>query len=852
MQKLEFFEKTLPFITKASRYLGNEINAVKKNLSKIDLKFALAFPDVYEVGMSHLGLQILYHILNSQDRIACERAFAPWPDMEKVMSENGLPLSTLESHIPLKDCNIIGFSLEYELSYATMLKMLSLSGIPLLSSQRDESYPIIIAGGPSAFNPEPVSAFFDAFVIGDGEKVILEICEAFLAWQKNKAPKKELLDMFSEIEGIYVPSFFDVSYNQDGTIKEIIPLKKGYKRINKRIVVNFNDAPFCTSPVVPYMQVIHDRAGIEIARGCSRGCRFCMAGMIYRPVREKSISKIHYLAESTLLNTGYEELSLVSLSSGDFSGICEITKLLIENHRHNKVAVSLPSLRVETLTSNLIEEIKQVRKTGFTIAPEAGTQRLRNVINKGLTEDEIINTVSHIFSAGWNLIKLYFMIGLPTETKEDLEGILSLSNKIASLDRRKQLNVSVSTLVPKPHTPFQRQLQEPAETIVPKQRFLRNNLKGRIRFKWQDHNISILEGVFSRGDRRLADVLIKAHKFGAGLEAWTEHFKPELWDRAFSECRIDKRFYLRQRSVDECLPWSHISCGINDDFLQREMRKALSAEITPDCRTATCAGCGICNENDKKIGKKSNHRPSEPRSASPAVSSAQSPSESSSFRYRLKFSKTGPARFLSHLELSSCFARAMRRAQMPLKYSNGFHPLPRIIFSSALPVGIESLAELMDVTLTQRLNVDEIARKINHHLPEGIRVLSAQEKSLKNSPLIVISKKYRISFPENSTLDFPTYEEIENLLNTFITQKEYIIQCSKNNKTFQADLKETVQNVFLHKNSTIELDLKLKNTITPKLTEIAGNILQLGEKEKKALKIVKLSDKIIHEDNKIS
>lgn len=840
MEKAEFFENTLPFVTKASRYLGNEINAVKKDLSKVELKFAFAFPDAYEVGMSCCGLQILYHILNSQEHIACERAFAPWPDMESVMRENSIPLSTLESHIPLADCDIIGFSLEYELSYATILKMLSLAGIPFLARERDETWPLVIAGGPSTYNPEPVANFFDAIVIGEGEEVILEVCETFLRWKKNIAPKKELLDGLSEIDGIYVPSFFDIDYNQDGTIKEVIPLKKGYEQVTKRIISSFSDVPFCTSPIVPYMQIIHDRAEIEIVRGCTRGCRFCMAGMIYRPVREKSILKIRELAEKTLLNTGHQELSLLSLSSGDFSDIHTLVKLLMRDHLQNRVAVSFPSLRVGTLTRDLMEEIKQVRKTGFTIAPETGTQRLRDVINKGITDEEILGTSSQIFSAGWNLVKLYFMIGLPTETADDLEGIISLSRKIAAIDHRKHINVSVSTFVPKPHTPFQREMQEPSEAILKKQKFLKSCLtrEKRIRFKWHNHNLSILEGIFSRGDRKLGDVIVKAFQLGAGFEAWAEYFRPEIWNRALSECRIDKNFYLRKRGVDEHLPWSHISCGINDDFLKRELEKALKGEITPDCRTHGCADCGICNGTDKKLELNRKTDFTEETSSSPSHHSPVG----FSVRYRLRFTKTGLSRFLSHLELSKSLARSMSRAQLPLKYSNGFHPLPRIMFYEALPVGMESIAEFFDVELTRKHNESEIPGIINRHLPEGLKILSAEEIILKNKLLAdIIEKQYLISFPGDTTLDFPGFDEIKCYIENFNTQKEFIIQTVKKNGAFQADLKQIVKKIALSGNNTLEIGLNLTNKKTPKLIEIVGHILHLGEKEKKALRIVKLN-----------
>jgi radical SAM-linked protein len=524
-------------------------------------------------------------------------------------------------------------------------------------------------------------------------------------------------------------------------------------------------------------------------------------------------------------------------------------RILISENSKNKVAISFPSLRVETITRNLMEEIKKIRKTGFTIAPEAGTQRLRDFINKGITEEEIISAASKIYSSGWNLIKLYFMIGLPTETSEDLNGIIDLSKKISAIDHRKQLNVSVSTFVPKPHTPFQWEKQESSETILAKQKLLKDNLRKRqIHFKWHNSSLSILEGIFSRGDRKLCNVLIKAHQMGAGFEAWTEHFKPELWDRAFSECGIDKNIYLNRREIGECLPWAHISCGINSDFLIKELDKAQTGQITHDCRTHGCAGCGICEKIDisvKNLEADCNvqsftHNAIDTMSSDVENSPVQPDSNNSSYRYCIHFTKTGPARFLSHLELSRCFARAMRRSQLPLKYSNGFHPLPRIIFSEALPVGMESGSEMLYVDLMEKLDENEMIHKINSHLPEGIEALTSEEIPLEKSLSADTIKKYLISFPENTALDFPSNSEIKHLIEIFNNKKEFIVQSVKNSVTFQTDLKEIVRRIDLGGNSALEIELDLTNRKIPRLTEITGYILNLGDKEKKAMKILKL------------
>jgi radical SAM family uncharacterized protein/radical SAM-linked protein len=839
MIKTDNIDKILPFITKASRYLGNEINSIKKDHSKISITFALAFPDTYEVGMSHLGLHILYDILNKKDEIACERAFAPWPDMEKEMKENNLLLSSLESGTELKNFDILGFSLEYELSYATVLKMLSLSGIPLLSKDRTDTCPLVIAGGPSTLNPEPVAAFFDAMLIGDGEEAVIEIANTVKEWKKQGAEKTTLLNELAKIPGVYIPSFFDVAYNADNTIKEIIPFKKGYDQIERRIVSNFNEQPFCTSPIVPYMQIIHDRAAVEITRGCSRGCRFCMAGMIYRPVREKSTSKIRELACESLKNTGYEELAFASLSSGDYSDIENLLKLTMQEHQKDKIAVSFPSLRAGTLTDELIDQIKKVRKTGFTIAPEAGTQRLRNVINKGITEQEILDTASKIFSAGWNLVKLYFMIGLPTETTEDLDGIINLTKKVLETGRktgrgRLQVNVSISTFVPKPHTPFQWEQQDREETILEKQAYLRKGLRSKkINFKSHDHKLSILESIFSRGDRNLAQVLQKAHELGAGFEAWTEFFDNNIWTEAFEHCNIRKEDYLRKRKVDECLPWAHISARIKRSFLLKEREKAYNEQITLDCRTEDCSQCGVC-ENDTRPELKPQKR-TLPKVGANETSSSDliDQQETPSFNYTFSFSKTGPARFISHLELSRCFARAMRRASIPMKYSKGFHPLPRIIFHEALSVGIESMEESANLELNSKIEPNEIIAKVNPHLPEGIVINRVKNIAQKKMGLADSekNKKYLIYLQQNND----AAEKIKD----FLSKKDLIITLVSKKKSYNIDIKEAVDKITIDENNILQIITRNTQKKSPKITKIIETILQIDEKKTAALRIIK-------------
>jgi len=827
-------EDLLPLVAKASRYLGNEINAIKKDPATVDLTFAFAFPDTYEIGMSHLGLQILYNVLNSMPQVACERAFAPWPDMEAEMKAAGLPLATLESGIPLSSCDIVGFSLEYELCYATVLRMLALAGIPLKAAERDSSWPLVIAGGPSTCNPEPVADFFDAFIIGEGEEVLQEVCSAVMTWKNSGQDKASLLNILADIPGVYVPSFFSVTYSDNGTIAGIEPLKKGYAQVEKRVIKNLTDAPWSIRPVVPYMQIIHDRAGIEIARGCSRGCRFCMAGMIYRPVREKNIDRLCELSRDTLAGTGYEELGLLSLSSGDYSRVQPLLSALIREHSSQKIALSLPSLRVESLTQELIHEIKQIRKTGFTIAPEAGTQRLRNVINKGFTDEEILATATRIFSAGWNLIKLYFMIGLPTETTEDIEGIVKLCREIARLDRRKNLNVSIATFVPKPQTPFQWEGCEHRDSIIKKQQYIKESLRSRtVQVKYHDHRLSLLEAVFSRGDRRLSEVLVEAQKLGAGYDAWSEHFKPEIWEQAFKNAGINTAFYLKEKNTTEILPWDHISFGLSREFLLSERDKSSTGVTTDDCRRGTCTGCGVCQATGAQP------QATLPGASELPASSTRVPQPDTVFRYRLIYTKKGPARFISHLEFSSSFSRSLRRAGLPLRYSQGFHPLPRVTFHEALSVGIECGEARCDIELNEHIPAAEILQKLAPQLPAGIAIITVEENILKTGGSPDTLKAYKIIFPQH-VHKMPDQAGAARCIDEFGNRESFTFQVEKKGIQNEVDLKMLLTELRLEEDGTIMLKINSGGRSVPKITDIAGELFGLGQRERKLLRIVSI------------
>ncbi len=600
----ERLDRLLDNVLKPSRYIGGEMNAVSKPFDQAELTFAFCFPDSYEVGMSHLGIKILYDIINKQPWALCERAFMPWPDMADGLRRENLPLFSLESRQPLSCFDIVGFTLQYEMCYTNILEMLDLADIPIYSSDRKDG-PIIMAGGPCAYNPEPLAPFIDVFQIGDGEEMMLEAITCVRDCKAAGKSRLETLRSLAHIEGIYVPAFYEASYNDDGTLSSFIPTDPSAPRIVRRCVVtDLDHASYPSAFIVPYTEAIHDRIVLEIMRGCTRGCRFCQAGMLYRPVRERSVETLLRQAEELENATGYEEISLSSLSSGDYSNLTKLVTALIERYKDKKVSVSLPSMRLDSIVKQSLEETQKIRKSGLTLAPEAGTQRLRDVINKGVTEEDLIRAVKDAFETGWSTVKLYFMIGLPTETEEDLAGIGVLARDVINTYfsvpksiRAKGLRVtcSASTFVPKAFTPFQWQAQDEYDTIIRKQKELADILhqvKG-VNFNWHEPELSMLEACFARGDRRLAEVLYHAWKKGCRMDAWSEYLRFDLWLEAFKDCGLDPTFYAnRMRGEKELLPWDFIDAGVTKAYLWREWQRALKGETTPDCRNG-CQGCGM-------------------------------------------------------------------------------------------------------------------------------------------------------------------------------------------------------------------------------------------------------------------
>jgi len=839
---MDSFDKLLPHLQSPIRYLGHELNAARKDPHKAELTFALAFPDVYEVGISHLGIQILYHLLNSLEGVACDRAYAPWTDLAAKLRERGMPLASHEWRRPLRDFDVLGFTIPQELCYSNILAMLDLAGIPLLAKDRRLGrWPLILGGGPCAGNPEPLAEFFDAFLFGEGEEAVVEICAAVRAWKGSGADRNDLWNRLAEIRGVYIPEFFEPEYNSDGTIARLRPLRPGSEKVQRRIVADLAAAFFPRKPLLPLAEAIHDRMVVEIARGCTRGCRFCHAGIVYRPYRERPAGQILELARAGLQATGYEECSLLSLSAGDYSGIENLLVRLIREHLDQRVAVSLPSLRVQSLKPGLMKAIQKVRKTGFTIAPEAATERLRRVINKPFTDAELLDTAAQVFAHGWKTIKLYFMVGLPTETEADVEGIADLVQRMDAVGGRfghPQINLSLSAFVPKPHTPFQWEPQVETDRLERIQaEFRRRFRRGRIRLKWQDPRLSRLEGILSRGDRRLSRLLLRARELGLGFEGWSEEFDPQGWEQALADAGVNPDFYAaRPRREAEVFPWDHLDPGVSRQFLLRERGRAFTETLTEDCRLTGCREpCGVC---DLKVIEPRLSPPLDlPAEVPPAPVSLAQPD--ARFRYRLRYSRRGPARFLGQLEIARMLVRAVRRAGLPMRYSQGFHPLPRLVFGPAPPVGVESEAEYLELELSSRMSAEEAGRRLGRVLPEGVLVLEAMEIPLQSPAIssMINLFEYRIEAPEGQGPGWFTREALTALAgrDTFpILQKR-----EKGERT--VDLKDRVKGLEITPEGALRLLLRAGSGAGVKPAEVVQHVFGRSEEEVKELKVVRLA-----------
>jgi radical SAM family uncharacterized protein/radical SAM-linked protein len=722
-------EDILKEVEKPGRYLGGEWNEIKKNPSRVKAKVALVFPDLYEVGMSYLGQKILYSLLNADPSILAERVFAPWVDFEQKLRSRNIPLYSLENKIPLDQFDVLGFSLLYELNYTNVLTILDLGHIPLFSTQRDMEHPLVIAGGPAVFNPEPVASIFDLFLVGDGEEAFMEIIEKYLSLKDELKEKNEVLKEMAKIKGVYVPSLYTAYQPQNSSLMAVKPDINLPKKIKKRTHFPFHEASFPEKIVVPNIKVIFDRVAVEVARGCHHKCRFCQALSIYFPHRAKSPSFVLKKVLESLRLTGYEAASLSSLSISDYPYLGEIVETLMTELEKQKISLSLSSLRPKGLSSEVAKNIIKVRKTGFTLVPEAGTERLRQVINKCLKNSEILEAAENAFSQGWRLLKLYFMVGLPTERDEDLEGIVSLVEDVIRtgskiLKSPPNINISVTSFIPKPHTPFQWFKMEDEEILEEKHRFLKSRLRKYHFIKFKNHSLenSILEAVFSRGDRQLTKVLLQSWEYGARFESWGDLFDFRIWEKAFESENIDYRLYLEGLDRDAVLPWDHIDTGIKKSHLLQELDKALKEEQTSSClenNCDLCQGCSLFPLLEREFQEQI-----EVPSASYSLFGKKT---HDIFRYRAVYSKTKTAKFISHLDLSNIIQRTFRRAGISVVHSEGFHPKMAISYLPALPLGMEGKAEIVEFKSQYQFEEDEFVSHVNRFLPAGVKFLSLKK-----------------------------------------------------------------------------------------------------------------------------
>ena len=851
-------------VKKPSRYLGGEVGQVKKDLSTVETLVGLCYPDLYEIGMSHIGLKILYSVLNADPTVAAERVYAVAPDFERAIRGKGSRLKTLENRIPLEHLDVLGFTLQYELSYTNVLQVLDLGGIPLKSEDRRREDPLVIAGGPCAFNPEPLALFLDAVCLGDGEETITAVVAAHKKWKASGAPRQDLLWQLTEIPGVYVPSLYTPYYNSDGTVAAVVPAPGLPERVRKAIVTDLDAAPYVDKTPVPFMDVVHDRVGVEIQRGCMRGCRFCQAGYVYRPERQRSPERVRELVRRGLKNTGQEEYSLLSLSAGDYACMEPLLTSLMDEHEHKRAAISLPSMRLETLTPGIMKQVSRVRKTSFTVAPEAASDRLRAVINKVIDEDVLIDMVGEVYARGFNSLKLYFMLGLPTEQEEDLQAMIDLGARCRAAAKRHRNNpsitVSVSSFVPKSHTPFQWARQITLDQIKDKQHFLKHGLRrSKLGFRYHHDRATVMEGIFSRGDRRSGEALLRAYQLGCRLDGWGEHLNEDAWGQAFAETGFDPgHINQRRRDVTEVFPWHHIDVGMKPEWLWEDWMDALEAGFVPDCTTEPCYDCGVCDHqvvHNRVYAKDAPDAPALHRTRKPYlpgrkqedpqfVAMPRPPAKktnnvvdavppqgmapgSAGARYArmnaeawtadirvptankgpqhlddyegvfdtrlpveqrikvlVRYGKVGALVHLGHLEVMSAFRRALRRVEAPVLWSRGFHPQPRIMFSSPLPTSMESAAEFVEIELKRPLDVPTFERLLRMAMPDELPIFEAREVPWSTPALQQRTTSYLYE------VIAPT--PIDARVAGFNAGEDTVITVEKKGKTKQVDLADIV------------------------------------------------------------